>query len=96
MRRSICVIATTIALMTSATADLFACGDKFMRVGRSARFRRYASPHPSPILLRAAVDAIRDQEVRKDPEERRPRPIYRPHDSGNGDGHQNRQLRTCD
>lgn len=35
----------------AASADLDACGDKFLRVGRSARFRRYAAVHPASILI---------------------------------------------
>ena len=33
------------------SADAEACGDKFLRVGRSARGRRYAALHPSSILF---------------------------------------------
>ena len=42
-----------VAVVSSAYTDVHACGDKFLRVGRSARFRRYASVHPSAILLYA-------------------------------------------
>ena len=47
--------AAILALVTIAFAcsDVFACGDKFLRVGRSARFRAYASIHPSSILVYA-------------------------------------------
>ncbi len=37
-----------------------ACGDKFLRVGRSARFRRYAAIHPAAILIYAPRDATRE------------------------------------
>jgi hypothetical protein len=40
-----------IATLTAASVDLGACGDKFLRVGRSARFRRYAAVHPASILI---------------------------------------------
>jgi len=40
-----------IATVAAAAADLGACGDKFLRVGRSARFRRYAAVHPAAILI---------------------------------------------
>jgi len=33
------------------SADLSACGDKFLRVGRSARFKGYAAVHPASILI---------------------------------------------
>jgi hypothetical protein len=47
--------ALVIALVTvaSAVTDVAACGDKFLRVGRSPRIRAYASVHPSPILVYA-------------------------------------------
>jgi len=45
-------VVTTLAVMvTSGSADLSACGDKFLRVGRSARFRGYAAVHPASILI---------------------------------------------
>ena len=40
-----------IATVTAESVDLGACGDKFLRVGRSARFRRYAAVHPATILI---------------------------------------------
>ena len=39
------------AIVIAGSADLDACGDKFLRVGRSARFRRYAAVHPAVILI---------------------------------------------
>jgi hypothetical protein len=53
MRRHACLILATIIAIGSAYGDVQACGDKFLRVGRSARFRKYASVHPSVILLYA-------------------------------------------
>ncbi len=53
MRRHLGVLMVTIVMMASAAADLTACGDKFLRVGRSSRFRAYASVHPSAILVYA-------------------------------------------
>ena len=49
MRRAFVV--GVITLLTCASVDLGACGDKFLRVGRSARFRRYAAVHPASILI---------------------------------------------
>ena len=49
-RRQWVVILTLVALV-SGCADALACGDKFLRVGRSSRFRAYASVHPSSILV---------------------------------------------
>jgi hypothetical protein len=48
--RRVFVIAL-VATLTAASVDLGACGDKFLRVGRSARFRRYAAVHPATILI---------------------------------------------
>ena len=48
-----------IAIVTAASVDLGACGDKFLRVGRSARFRRYAAVHPAAILIVKPVHATR-------------------------------------
>jgi hypothetical protein len=53
MPRRLCVVILTIVTMGSACADAFACGDKFLRVGRSSRIRAYASVHPSSILVYA-------------------------------------------
>jgi glycosyltransferase involved in cell wall biosynthesis len=53
MSRRLCLVILTIVTIASACADAFACGDKFLRVGRSARFRAYASVHPSTILVYA-------------------------------------------
>jgi DNA-binding NtrC family response regulator len=49
MRRAFVV--GLIATLATASVDLGACGDKFLRVGRSARFRRYAAVHPAAILI---------------------------------------------
>jgi hypothetical protein len=53
MPRRLCVVALTLLTMASAFTDVIACGDKFLRVGRSSRFRAYASVHPSSILVYA-------------------------------------------
>jgi hypothetical protein len=49
MRRMFAIV--LIAIATAGAVDLGACGDKFLRVGRSARFRRYAAAHPAAILI---------------------------------------------
>jgi hypothetical protein len=46
-----------IAALAAGSVDLGACGDKFLRVGRSARFRRYAAVHPAAILIYKPVDS---------------------------------------
>jgi len=48
-----------IATLAAASIDLGACGDKFLRVGRSARFRRYAAVHPATILIYNPVNSTR-------------------------------------
>src|SRR5205823_8290026 len=53
MFRHLCLVVLTVITAASACSDVLACGDKFLRVGRSARFRRYASVHPSSILVYA-------------------------------------------
>jgi hypothetical protein len=45
------VVIVGAATLTAGSTELGACGDKFLRVGRSARFRRYAAVHPAAILL---------------------------------------------
>ena len=46
-----------IAIVTAASVDVGACGDKFLRVGRSSRFRRYAAVHPATILIYKPVNS---------------------------------------
>jgi hypothetical protein len=46
-----------IATLTAASVELGACGDKFLRVGRSARFHRYAAVHPATILIYKPVNS---------------------------------------
>jgi CheY-like chemotaxis protein len=46
-----------IATVAAGSVDLGACGDKFLRVGRSARFRRYAAVHPASILIYKPVNS---------------------------------------
>ena len=53
MSQRLCVAILTIVTTGWVCADAIACGDKFLRVGRSARFRAYASVHPSSILVYA-------------------------------------------
>lgn len=59
MRRRV-FIASLIAGPLAGAIDLSACGDKFLRVGRSARFRRYAAAHPGAILIYSPGNATRE------------------------------------
>lgn len=40
------------------TADLSACGDKFLRIGRSMRYGRYAAAYPAAILLYSPRNSV--------------------------------------
>lgn len=51
MFRRVFVGAAVVATLASGSADLSACGDKFLRAGRSARARGYAAIHPASILI---------------------------------------------
>jgi hypothetical protein len=51
MLRAFAIGGVVAATLASGSADLSACGDKFLRAGRSARFRGYAAVHPSSILI---------------------------------------------
>ena len=51
MLRAMYVAGVVVVTLAIGSADLSACGDKFLRVGRSARFRGYAAVHPASILF---------------------------------------------
>ena len=51
MSRRLLVLVTAVAVVGSTAGDLGACGDKFVRAGRSARTRGYAAIHPASILI---------------------------------------------
>jgi hypothetical protein len=55
MRHAFAVL--LIATFAASSVDLGACGDKFLRVGRSARFRRYAAVYPASILIYTPANA---------------------------------------
>jgi hypothetical protein len=55
MRRAFALV--LIATFAAGSVDLGACGDKFLRVGRSARFRRYAAVYPASILIYTPANA---------------------------------------
>lgn len=52
-------IGALVAMALGRSIDLSACGDKFLRVGRSARFARYAAVHPAGILIYRPVNSTR-------------------------------------
>jgi len=51
MLRRLLVVVTVGAVLGTASADLSACGDKFLRAGRSAKNKGYAAVYPSSILV---------------------------------------------
>jgi hypothetical protein len=51
MSRRLGVVGVAAIICLTFWTDLSACGDKFMRVGRSSSGRRYAALHPSSILI---------------------------------------------
>jgi hypothetical protein len=53
MVRRFCAAVVALVTVVSASSGVLACGDKFLRMGRSPRFRGYASVHPSSILVYA-------------------------------------------
>jgi hypothetical protein len=59
MRRR-AIVVTLVASAIAGPIDLGACGDKFLRVGRSAaRNHRYAAIHPASILIYSPATASR-------------------------------------
>lgn len=67
MVRRLVVAGVAAGLLALTYADLSACGDKFMRIGRGVSGKRYAALHPSPILIfrpaRSTAKGIADFET---------------------------------
>jgi hypothetical protein len=65
--RRLVVAGVAAGVLVVAYTDLSACGDKFMRIGRSVSGKRYAALHPSPILIyrpaRSTAQGIADFET---------------------------------
>jgi hypothetical protein len=57
MFRRILAVGVLGAIVLSSPVDLRACGDKFLRVGKSGRFRGYAAVHPASILIYTPAQA---------------------------------------
>jgi hypothetical protein len=49
--------AGVIVLVAAFSADLTACGDKFLRPGRSSKWQSYAAMHPASIILLQSAGA---------------------------------------
>jgi len=45
------IVASAAVVGFTTTLDLHACGDKYLRVGHSARLKGYAAMHPAAILV---------------------------------------------
>ena len=50
MRTAVTIVLAAICVSVSV-ADLAACGDKFLRIGRSMRYGRYAAAYPASIVV---------------------------------------------
>lgn len=66
MPRGLLVVTVLVAIVAPASVDVIACGDKFLRIGRSSRNGSYAAVHPSSILMlipkAAKPSAVKDFE----------------------------------
>lgn len=64
LRRALALL-TAALTAASASIDLAACGDKFLRAGRSSRTKGYATVYPSSILIyapRATTEGLEEME----------------------------------
>jgi hypothetical protein len=72
MRASVPILIAVAAVVLQAADTAQACGDKFLLVGRGAKFHRaYAAIHPASIVIyaqpaRHAAKAIRDPRLQAD------------------------------
>ncbi len=55
-RRALLACASLAVFLTASSIDLGACGDKFLRIGRSTRHRTYAAVHRASILVYVPAD----------------------------------------
>ena len=66
MRKALIIALVVLASSMTRSVTVNACGDKFLQVGRGAKFRAYAAIYPASILVYAhaapgASTAIRDR-----------------------------------
>jgi hypothetical protein len=54
------IAAALLTTILASPIDLAACGDKFLRVGRSTRYQHYAAVHPASILIYSPATASRE------------------------------------
>jgi len=57
MRHALTLV-LTLAVVATWAADLSACGDKFLRIGRSMRYGRYAAAYPASILIYSPRNSV--------------------------------------
>jgi hypothetical protein len=53
MRRPLIAVVLALGVVAGSHIDLLACGDKFLLVGRGARYQAYAALYPATILVYA-------------------------------------------
>ena len=57
MPRPLMLVSLVAATLVVSEVGLNACGDKFLRTGKSARYHRYAAVHPASILIYSPANA---------------------------------------
>ncbi|HXI13643.1 MAG TPA: hypothetical protein VNM92_13520 [Thermoanaerobaculia bacterium] len=62
MRKNLCLFIVVTVICALGASDLYACGDKYLSIGRGSRFQRgYVSLHPVSIaVLRSNVTGRKD------------------------------------
>lgn len=56
--RKVMGLVMSLCVAGAATVDLTACGDKFLRIGRSMRYGRYAAAYPASILVYSPRNSV--------------------------------------
>ena len=56
--RPVLTLLLTACLACVSTIDLSACGDKFLRIGRSMRYGRYAAAFPATIVVYSPRNSV--------------------------------------
>src|SRR2546427_7696902 len=51
MRKAFIIALVVLAASMARSVSMDACGDKFLQVGRGAKFRAYAAIYPASILI---------------------------------------------
>lgn len=56
--RTVMALVTSLCVAAATTVDVAACGDKFLRIGRSMRYGRYAAAYPASILVYSPRNSV--------------------------------------